>query len=72
MLLKYFIGECGVGKAALIQKELGFKAIKMNTTEELHYLVLILTKNNVIEQAKIGHNWKNPVWRNSDGTIAEW
>lgn len=26
----------------------------------------------VIEQAKVGHNWKNPVWRNSDGTIAEW
>ncbi|MPW25408.1 galactonate dehydratase [Alkalibaculum sp. M08DMB] len=26
----------------------------------------------VIKQSKIGHNWKNPVWRNSDGTIAEW
>ena len=23
-------------------------------------------------QAKIGHHWKNPVWRNFDGTIAEW
>lgn len=23
-------------------------------------------------QARIGHNWKNPVWRNFDGTIAEW
>ena len=22
--------------------------------------------------AEKGHNWKNPVWRNEDGTIAEW
>ncbi|MFP3918403.1 galactonate dehydratase [Lysinibacillus telephonicus] len=21
---------------------------------------------------KIGHNWKNPVWRHEDGTVAEW
>ncbi|WP_313525665.1 galactonate dehydratase [Anaerotignum sp.] len=26
----------------------------------------------VKKQADIGHNWKNPVWRNSDGTVAEW
>lgn len=26
----------------------------------------------VIEMAKKGHSWKNPVWRNYDGTIAEW
>ena len=26
----------------------------------------------VREAAKIGHNWKNPVWRNEDGTVAEW
>ncbi len=26
----------------------------------------------VKKQAKIGHSWKNPVWRNSDGTVAEW
>lgn len=31
-----------------------------------------------VDEAKIhkmagaGHNWKNPVWRNYDGTIAEW
>lgn len=24
------------------------------------------------EAAKAGHNWKNPVWRNADGTVAEW
>jgi galactonate dehydratase len=26
----------------------------------------------VREAAKIGHDWKNPVWRNADGTMAEW
>lgn len=26
----------------------------------------------VREQAKIGHNWRNPVWRHQDGSIAEW
>ena len=24
------------------------------------------------EKAQKGHNWKNPVWRNADGTVAEW
>jgi galactonate dehydratase len=22
--------------------------------------------------AQVGHDWKNPIWRNADGTIAEW
>ncbi|MEH7112706.1 galactonate dehydratase [Neobacillus niacini] len=26
----------------------------------------------VRKQAVIGHNWKNPVWRHKDGSIAEW
>jgi len=26
----------------------------------------------VREMAKIGHNWKNPIWRQADGTVAEW
>ena len=26
----------------------------------------------ITEKAAIGHNWKNPVWRNADGTVAEW
>jgi len=26
----------------------------------------------VRSKAKESHNWKNPVWRNQDGTIAEW
>ncbi|MCM3387038.1 galactonate dehydratase [Ureibacillus chungkukjangi] len=26
----------------------------------------------VREQQLVGHNWKNPVWRHQDGTVAEW
>lgn len=26
----------------------------------------------VIEAAKVSHQWKNPIWRNKDGTFAEW
>lgn len=26
----------------------------------------------VRSEAKKNHNWKNPVWRNEDGTVAEW
>lgn len=26
----------------------------------------------VRERGRIGHDWKNPVWRNVDGTVAEW
>ena len=35
-------------------------------------LGVVVNKEKVLEAAKIGHNWKNPVWRNYDGTIAEW
>ena len=31
-----------------------------------------LNKEKIVEAARIGHNWKNPVWRNYDGTMAEW
>lgn len=31
-----------------------------------------VNKEKVLEAEKIGHNWKNPIWRNYDGTIAEW
>ncbi|PRX05936.1 UNVERIFIED_ORG: galactonate dehydratase [Martelella mediterranea] len=26
----------------------------------------------VMEAAKTGHNWRNPLWRHEDGTVAEW
>ena len=31
-----------------------------------------LNEEKIKEAAAIGHSWKNPVWRNADGTIAEW
>ena len=26
----------------------------------------------VIERAKEGHRWRNPIWRHADGSVAEW
>ncbi|MEO6948827.1 MAG: galactonate dehydratase [Ginsengibacter sp.] len=26
----------------------------------------------VKEMSKVGHNWKNPIWRNKDGSFSEW
>ncbi len=31
-----------------------------------------IDEEKVREAAKVGHDWKNPVWRNADGTVAEW
>jgi galactonate dehydratase len=31
-----------------------------------------INEAKVREMAQIGHNWHNPVWRNTDGSITEW
>ncbi|WP_304066633.1 galactonate dehydratase [Pedobacter glucosidilyticus] len=31
-----------------------------------------INEEHVKAMAKVGHNWKNPVWRHQDGSIAEW
>ena len=31
-----------------------------------------INEEAVREAAKKGHDWKNPVWRNHDGSVAEW
>lgn len=31
-----------------------------------------IDEDYVREKARVGHNWKNPVWRHQDGSIAEW
>jgi galactonate dehydratase len=31
-----------------------------------------IDEEKVREAAKAGHDWRNPVWRNEDGTVAEW
>ena len=35
-------------------------------------LGITINEEYVREKAKEGHNWKNPVWRHGDGSIAEW
>ncbi len=35
-------------------------------------LGITVNEEFVIEQAKIGHQWRAPVWRHEDGSIAEW
>lgn len=31
-----------------------------------------INEDKVREMAKIGHSWRNPVWRHTDGSVAEW
>ena len=31
-----------------------------------------VNKELVLEENKTPHNWKNPVWRHADGSVAEW
>lgn len=31
-----------------------------------------INEDYVIEMAKQGHKWKNPLWRHEDGSVAEW
>ncbi|WP_449354266.1 galactonate dehydratase [Virgibacillus natechei] len=31
-----------------------------------------INEDYVKERSEVGHNWKNPVWRHEDGSIAEW
>jgi len=35
-------------------------------------LGISVNEEKVREMAKIGHRWRNPVWRLDDGSIAEW
>ncbi|MBB5173838.1 galactonate dehydratase [Texcoconibacillus texcoconensis] len=31
-----------------------------------------IDEEKIRQAAEVGHNWKNPVWRHADGSIAEW
>ncbi|MGA6098482.1 galactonate dehydratase [Stutzerimonas marianensis] len=31
-----------------------------------------INEEYVLEQAGIGHRWRNPIWRHADGSVAEW
>ena len=46
--------------------------VNQKTLVSASSLQMKLENGGNIEAAKAGHDWKNPVWRNYDGTIAEW
>ncbi|OGX86641.1 galactonate dehydratase [Hymenobacter lapidarius] len=31
-----------------------------------------INEEYLLSRAAIGHNWRNPIWRNADGSVAEW
>lgn len=31
-----------------------------------------IDEDRVREMAAVGHRWRNPIWRNPDGSITEW
>ena len=35
-------------------------------------LGITVDESFVVEQAKIGHRWRAPVWRHNDGSVSEW
>jgi galactonate dehydratase len=35
-------------------------------------LGIVIDEQKVRDMSAIGHDWKNPVWRNADGSITEW
>ncbi|MBP1931405.1 galactonate dehydratase [Ammoniphilus resinae] len=35
-------------------------------------LGITINEDHVRKMAEQGHNWRNPIWRHKDGTIAEW
>ena len=37
-----------------------------------HFLGIEVNEDFVKERAAVGHRWRNPVWRHSDGSFAEW
>jgi len=35
-------------------------------------LGIVINEEHVRKMAEIGHNWRNPLWRHTDGSVAEW
>ncbi|HEX7326626.1 MAG TPA: galactonate dehydratase [Rhodanobacteraceae bacterium] len=35
-------------------------------------LGITVNEEYVMERAKVGHRWRNPIWRHPDGSISEW
>jgi galactonate dehydratase len=39
---------------------------------DLPGLGIEINEDHVKKMAEIGHNWRNPIWRHTDGSVAEW
>ena len=52
---------------SLLQYENGFVNVPKGPG-----LGITVDEEAVRDAADKGHDWKNPVWQNEDGTIAEW
>lgn len=39
---------------------------------QLPGLGVVINEEKVLEMARIGNDWKNPIWRQADGSFAEW
>ncbi|MDQ3844632.1 MAG: D-galactonate dehydratase, partial [Bacteroidota bacterium] len=35
-------------------------------------LGIVINEDHVRKMSAIGHNWRNPLWRHEDGSVAEW
>lgn len=56
-----------IGNREVFEYEDGFVAIPNGPG-----LGIEINEEYVLEQARIGHRWRNPVWRHADGSVAEW
>jgi galactonate dehydratase len=60
-LLDYLVNK------SVFKYENGFVAIPSGPG-----LGIEINEEHVTEMAKEGHNWRNPLWRHEDGSVAEW
>ncbi|WP_019340111.1 galactonate dehydratase [Stutzerimonas stutzeri] len=56
-----------IGNREVFEYEDGFVAIPNGPG-----LGIEINEEYVLEQARIGHRWRNPIWRHADGSVAEW
>ncbi len=56
-----------IGNREVFEYEDGFVAIPNGPG-----LGIEINEDYVLEQARIGHRWRNPIWRHADGSVAEW